>query len=51
MFKICSIGCGNMARSGHGPAFKKYAETYPKLSEGQYHDAKHHITAKQYHSP
>ena len=23
----------------------------PKLSEGQYHDAKHHITAKQYHSP
>lgn len=29
MFKICSIGCGNMARSGHGPAFKKYAETYP----------------------
>ena len=29
MFKICSIGCGNMARTGHGPAFKKYAETYP----------------------
>lgn len=29
MFKICSIGCGNMARSGHGPAFKKYADTYP----------------------
>ena len=28
MFKICSIGCGNMARSGHGPAFKKYAENH-----------------------
>lgn len=29
MFKICSIGCGHMARNGHGPAFKKYAENHP----------------------
>ena len=29
MFKICNIGCGHMARSGHGPAFKKYAQTRP----------------------
>ncbi len=24
-FKICTIGCGNMATRGHGPSFKKYA--------------------------
>ena len=29
MLKICVIGCGNMARSGHGPAFQKYAAEYP----------------------
>ena len=29
MLKICVIGCGNMAKSGHGPAFKKYAAEYP----------------------
>ena len=29
MFKICSIGCGHMARGGHGPAFKKYAKNNP----------------------
>lgn len=25
-FKICSIGCGNMAIVGHGPAFREYAQ-------------------------
>ena len=29
MFKICVIGCGAMAKSGHGPAFRKYADAYP----------------------
>ena len=29
MFKICVIGCGAMAKSGHGPAFRKYAQDYP----------------------
>lgn len=29
MFKICNIGCGHMARSGHGPAFEKYAKNNP----------------------
>ena len=24
LFKICSIGCGQMAENGHGPAFRKY---------------------------
>ena len=28
MFKICIIGCGHMARHGHGPALKKYCDTY-----------------------
>ena len=28
MFKICIIGCGHMARNGHGFALKRYAETY-----------------------
>ena len=28
MFKICSIGCGSMARKGHGPSLQKYAQTY-----------------------
>lgn len=27
-FKICTIGCGNMAVAGHGPAYKKYAELH-----------------------
>lgn len=29
MFKICLIGCGNMAYSGHGPSCRLYAERYP----------------------
>ena len=29
MFKICVIGCGAMAKSGHGPAFRKYAAEHP----------------------
>lgn len=29
MFKICLIGCGQMAESGHGPSVRKYAEIYP----------------------
>lgn len=29
-FKICTIGCGAMATSGHGPSYKKYA----KLNQG-----------------
>lgn len=29
MFKICVIGCGSMARTGHGPAFQKYAASHP----------------------
>ncbi|MBR4961648.1 MAG: Gfo/Idh/MocA family oxidoreductase [Clostridia bacterium] len=28
MFRICVVGCGNMARSGHGPAFAKYKKDY-----------------------
>ncbi|HHU79061.1 MAG TPA: Gfo/Idh/MocA family oxidoreductase [Clostridiales bacterium] len=24
-FKICTIGCGSMASSGHGPSYKRYA--------------------------
>ena len=28
MLKICVIGCGSMAKSGHGPAFRKYAAEY-----------------------
>lgn len=30
-FKICSIGCGDMATVGHGPAFKKYAQENPDV--------------------
>ena len=29
MFKICTIGCGGMSTSGHGPSVKLYAETHP----------------------
>ncbi len=29
MFKICSIGCGNMANNGHGPSYAKYKKDYP----------------------
>ena len=29
MFKICLIGCGGMARSGHAPSIKKYVEETP----------------------
>ena len=28
MFKICVVGCGAMAKSGHGPSFKKYAQEH-----------------------
>lgn len=28
-FKICSIGCGDMATVGHGPSFHKYAQETP----------------------
>lgn len=28
MFRICSIGCGPMAKRGHGPAFAKYKKDY-----------------------
>lgn len=31
MFKICAIGCGYMAREGHGPAFKKYAAEHSEV--------------------
>lgn len=27
-FKICTVGCGGMANGGHGPAFRKYAQTH-----------------------
>ena len=30
-FKICSIGCGDMATIGHGPAFRKYASENPEI--------------------
>ena len=29
-FKICAIGCGGMATTGHGPAYKKYAALNPE---------------------
>lgn len=30
MFRICVVGCGAMALSGHGPAYAKYAAAYPE---------------------
>jgi myo-inositol 2-dehydrogenase/D-chiro-inositol 1-dehydrogenase len=30
-FKICIIGCGNMAINGHGPSYRKYAALYPDV--------------------
>lgn len=30
-FKICVIGCGDMATLGHGPAFQKYAQLHPDV--------------------
>jgi len=30
-FKICTIGCGAMATSGHGPSYKKYADLNPDV--------------------
>ena len=27
-FKICTVGCGGMANSGHGPSFQKYAREH-----------------------
>ena len=29
MFKICTVGCGNMSTSGHGPSYAKYKKDYP----------------------
>lgn len=31
-FKICSIGCGDMATVGHGPAFRRYAQENPEVT-------------------
>lgn len=28
-FRICTIGCGDMATVGHGPSFRKYAQETP----------------------
>lgn len=28
-FKICIIGCGGMAKGGHGPSYIKYQQKYP----------------------
>lgn len=30
MFKICAIGCGYIAKNGHGPAFLKYKNEHSK---------------------
>ena len=30
-FKICVVGCGNMAFHGHGPSYKKYSEIHPEV--------------------
>lgn len=30
-FKICSIGCGEMAGKGHGPSYRKYSELNPEV--------------------
>lgn len=29
-FRICTIGCGSMATTGHGPAYARYAATHPE---------------------
>lgn len=31
-FKICCIGCGDMATVGHGPSFRKYAQENPEVT-------------------
>ena len=31
-FKICAVGCGGMAKAGHGPAFRKYALEHPEVT-------------------
>lgn len=31
-FRICCIGCGDMATVGHGPAFRKYAQENPDVA-------------------
>ena len=28
-FKVCTIGCGGMATTGHGPSYARYAATHP----------------------
>lgn len=30
-FKICAIGCGAMATTGHGPSFRRYAQEHPDV--------------------
>ena len=30
-FKICGVGCGDMATIGHGPSFQKYAKENPEV--------------------
>ncbi len=30
-FKICTIGCGNISNSNHGPAYKRYKEANPDV--------------------
>ena len=30
-FKICAIGCGAMATTGHGPSFQRYAQEHPDV--------------------
>jgi len=31
MFRICLIGCGNMAKSGHAPSMRLYASRHPDV--------------------
>jgi len=31
MFRICLIGCGNMAKSGHAPSLRLYASRHPDV--------------------
>ena len=33
-FKICSVGCGAMAKTGHGPSFQKYANDHADVVLG-----------------
>ena len=31
MFKICVLGCGSVATSGHGPSLQRYAAEHPDV--------------------